>query len=336
MLTGPGAAGAQAPGSIEISLNPQLGQLYPLIQQHQASLKQDLNRFSPDNEPIDPETRSDDLCDILSSFDYEVTPGMFKQVFVDEQTSNLRPRDGSGLVLGSLAASMYHLACRDDDFYKSLQELVPADVRATQYHKTQWNRAQDALQMLSRYSRNGPTAQRAADRNSDMNVPACASQLRLIVKEICEDRDRRNETSPLSASVLLERAEILTKLIREVIVRDEDIYDNARWNRLRPQNERRRDRNLFSYLIGNPPSDPTLPPWMTDCFVVDRLRNLPPGEWSHLLEFFTTIKDAVEEKDMNIEPNAYTYVARIDTMVREYTAGADEPSSSSVQVPRHA
>ena len=311
-------------------------------------MRQELNRFGAydiDSELDDPqlnepfsvtdlEVRTDVLCDILSSFDSDTTPAEFKGRFLENPTEELSPSDSSSLVQGSLPATILHLASRDDALFRSLQQVVPRDIRATQYYKTQFNKAQIALQGLSEYSETGQTAQRMPGNDSNHGVAACARALRSIVNEICEDRDRRTAVAPLSVPVLRRLAEILTRLVGQVVAWDSDIYSRAQWNRIRPQNEHPRDRNLFAYLIGDPPSGHERPHWMADHFVIDRLRNFPSSEWSHLLELLTTIKDAIEEKDMEILPGSFSYVAKIDKMVQDYTATAEEPSSSSVQMPR--
>ena len=277
---------------------------------------------------IDMDTRIDNLCDILSSFDDDSTPSEFKQHVVDHPTPDLSPIDSGSLVQKSLPATVYHMAVRDDTFYRHLQQVVPPDIRAIQYHKTQYARAQNALQQLSKYSEQGPMT------DEDTDVPTCARHLRSIVNELCEDRERRNAFAPLSAPVSRRYAEILTRLVGQVVAWDKDVYRQARWDRTQPWNEHVRNRNLFIHLIGDPPLEPTLAGWMTDHFVIDRLRNFPSSEWSHLLELFTTIKDAIEEKDMDALPGSFAYVTAIDSMVHEYTATADEPSSSSAQMLR--
>ncbi len=279
------------------------------------------------------DTRTEILCDIMSSFDRDMVPAEFKHHFVDYPSPGLSPVSDSSLVRGSLAATVYHLACRDDAFYRCLQELVPPDVRATQYYQTQNLRAQSALRRMSQYAETGPSAQQASDRNID--VPECARQLRYIVYSVCEDRDTRIAVAPLSLLVLRRLAEMLARLVVQVVSWDKDIYEGTSWNRNQPLNEHSRERNLFTYLIGDPPVDSTLPHWMTDKFVIDRLRGFPPGEWSHLLELFTSIKDSIEEMDMDSVPGSFAYVATIDDMVQDYTATVYEPSSSSAQ-PRRA
>ena len=285
---------------------------------------------------VDIEARRDVVCDILSSFDSAVTPSQLKQRFADQGAPELSSGVNVILVETSLEATMYRLALRDDGFYRRLQQIVPQDIRATQYYKTQYGRAQKALQALSQYAEPGPTGHLESDNGADVDVPTCGRHIRSIVNEICQDRDRRISLAPLPAPLLRRLAEILTKLIGQVVAWDRDIYNRPQRNSMRPLNEPLRNRNLFVYLIGDPPSDPGLPNWMSDHFVIDRLRNFPSSEWRHLLELFTTIKDTIEEKDMDALPGTYAYVARIDNMIHEYTATADEPSSSSAQVPRRS
>lgn len=341
VLTDEQITNTQGPVQIEMPLTSQLGHLYPLIEQRHESLPQALNHFhdeiieSDDNgqEPftaIDMETRTDILCDILSSFDSDQTPDEFKHRFVDYPSPRLSPVSDSSLVQGSLPATIYHLACRDDQFYRRLQEVVPPDYRATQYYQKQFARAQNALRRLSQYAETGSPA---GDGKTD--VPECARQLRLIVDSMCEYRETRNTASPLGAHVSHRLAELLAKLITQVVTWDRDIYEDATWNRPQPTDEHPRERNLFVYLIGDPPFNVRLPRWMKDRFVIDRLGGFPSSEWSHLLELFTTIKDGIEEMDMDSIPGSFGYVAKIDELVSRYTATVHEPSSSSAQ-PRRA
>lgn len=244
---------------------------------------------------VDMETRTDTLCDILSSFELNTIPSEFKERYVDDPAPNLSPVSDSSLVLGSLPATIYRLACRDDAFYRCLQEIVPSDVRATAYYQTQNTRVQNILGRLSQYADTGPSAP-----DHDVDVPECARQLRHIVYSVCEDRNSRKAIAPPSHSVLSRLAELLTRLVVQVLAWNRDIYERTSWDRNQPVNEHPRERNLFIYLIGDPPLDPGLPHWMTDLFVIDRLRAFPPSEWSHLLELFITIKDGIEEMDMNI------------------------------------
>ena len=342
------AAPTQRPTPIEISLTARLGELYPLIQQHEASLRQELNRIRGDEleagldeldmqqqfSEFDMETRIDDLCDILSSFDRDLIPGEFKHRFVDFPAPEMSPVDGGSLVRDSLPATIYHLAFRDDALYVRLKQVVPHDIRAAQYYQTQYSRARKVLLLLSRYSQNGPSIQHVPENDRNIDVPECARRLRSIVDQICEDRDRRNALAPVDGDILRRLSAMLAELIRRIVALDRDIYATPAWARIQPPTENPRDRNLFVYLIGDPPCDPELPHWMSDNFAIDRLSGFPTTEWSHLLELFTTIKDEIEEKDMDALPGSIAYVSVIDDMVQEYTSTADEPSSSSAQMRR--
>ncbi len=275
------------------------------------------------------ESRTDTLCDIISSFDNVVIPSEFRRDSVDNPPLDV-PSDGI-LVPGNLATTMYRLAYRNDAFYRLLQQTVPRDERAKRYYEKQYTRAQEALRRLSQYGQTGPLGQQLPANSREMDVPECAWILRSIVDQLCEDRDARLAVAPLSPAVASRLATILVMLMAHVIAYKDDIYTNASWNRNQPPNEHPRDRNLFAYLIGDPPYDPSYPSFMTNFFVIDRLRAFPTSEWKHMLEELTTARDAVEEM-RDPMPMSPAFVARVDDVLRDYTATADEPSSSSASM----
>lgn len=322
-------------GSTQIELNSLLGQLYPLIGERQDSLPEDLDRSRSDETMSDiDDARVDTLCDILSSFDEAVIPSEFRRDCVDHPPPSV-PGNGI-LVPGSLPITMYRLAYRNESFYSRLQHMVPPDERARRYYEKQYIRSRDAIDRLFRYAQSGPLGQR---NNREMTVPECAWRVRIIVDQMCTDRDARNASNaiaPLGKAVSSRLAAILVRIVAQVATLNYDIYSNASWNRGQPLNEHPRDRNLFAYLIGDPPNDPSFPPFMRNFFVIDRLREFPTSEWKHLLELLTTNKDAIEEMDGDDMPMAAVYASRIDDMTRDYTATANEPSSSSAQMPRRA
>jgi len=338
--------GADPQRSTQLELNSQLGQLYPIIGDRQASLPRELNRSRSDDamsdvdEPATQETQStssresriETLCDILSTFDSAVLPSEFRRDSVESPPPEVS--SNSILVPGNLAITMYRLAYRDESFYTRLQQVVPRDERAKQYYEKQYTRAREALQHLSQYAQTGPLGQQLPANSREMDVPECAWRIRSIVDQMCEDRDARTAIAPLGAAVSSRLAVILVRLIAHVITFNSDIYENASWNRNQPINEHPRDRSLFAYLIGDPPYDPSFPSFMTNFFVIDRLRGFPTSEWRHLLELLTTIKDGIEEMDGDAMPMSRAFVGRIDDMLRDYTSTADEPSSSSAQMPR--
>ena len=336
------SAGMNPQGSTQLELNSQFGQLYPMIGERQASLPTELNRSRSDDAMSDTDdvllpSRADTLCDIISSFDKTATPSEFKRDYVDTSPQGASPT--GILVPGNLPASMYRLAYRDDAIYRRLQQIVPPDERARQYYEKQYSRAQEALHGLSQYARSGPSSQQLPQNATDIDVPECAWRLRTIVHQVCEDRNVRLSVGPLSPGVSYRLATILVEMMARVITFNNDIYEenrrsgDATWNRDQPSNEHPRDRNLFAYLIGDPPFDPSYPPHMTNFFIIDRLQGLPTNMWRHMLEELSTIRDAIEEMSDSL-PMSRAYVARIEDLLRDYLATANEPSSSSAQMPR--
>ena len=334
-------AAARRPTQIE--LTAQFSELYPFIAEKQATLPRELNRIGGDEDEQDDDLsipdngatssnddRKDTLCDILASFYDQMISSDVNDEFVDK-VSHVSP--GGILVEGNLPATIYRLALQDDAFYRRLQQVVPREARAKQYYETQYLRAQAALQRLTQYAQTGPPAGRLPGSPRDLDVPECARVLRSLVHQMCEDRDARTVIAPLGAVVASRLAVIIVRLIEHVIQFNRDIYEDAQWNRPRSANEHPRDRNLFAYLIGDPPYNARFPPWMTDHFVIDRLRDFPTSEWSNLFEVLTAIKDDIE-MDMNGMPMSRQYVSRIDEMLRDYTATVHEPSSSTYQMPR--
>ena len=328
-----------------IPLTSGLARLYPFIGRRQASLPQDLNQivdddFGSDDEdpvrrvqsqPTNMGTPTDTLCDVISSFDPSMTPEEFRYHFLVNPPPVLRPSHGGSHVPGSLPATIYHIAHRDDGFRQRLQQTVSHDARASQYFEKQYGRARTSLRQVSRYI-DMISREQQPDQSDDISdIPTCARTLRSIVHQMCSSRDTRTSFAPLSIEILRRLAEILVRLIAQVMTLDSNVPPQRGQD---PRDEYPQMRNLFLYLIGDPPNDPTLPPWITDAFVIDRLRGYPSSEWSHLLELLTTIKDGIEEKDLEALPSAFEYAAKIDDMLRDYTATANEPSSSSAQMPR--
>ena len=290
--------------------------MYPLIPEERLdTLLRELNRVGIDDSgdaDVDPDERKITVCDILAGF-YDrptKTPEELKDEF-GEDLSHLPSSEV--LVEGNLPATIYRMAMRDNSFYKCLREIVPHDTRAKQYYETLYIRAQEAMERLTTYATNGPVNPR------DLTVPECARVLRSLVHQMCQDKYARNAVAPLGAVVASRLAVILVRIIDRVIELNQDIYANARWNRIQPANEHPRDRNLFAYLIGNPPS-PWAPDWKTDFFVIDRLRRFPVNEWEHLTERLDIIRWRIEKLDTRSFPMASRYARQIDEMLSNSTA----------------
>ena len=285
--------------------------MYPLIPEERLdTLPRELNQVGFEDPEVlvaDLDARKDTVCDILAGFNNRPTktPEELKDEFVEDVL--LLP-SSEILVEGNLHATIYRLAMRDDGFYTRLQEIVPNDARAKRYYETLYIRAQEALERLTAYATNGPPSPR------HLTVPECARVLRSLVNQMCQNKDARNAVAPLGAVVASRLAVTLVRLIDRVLEFNQDIYANARWNRNPPANEHPRDRNLFAYLIGDPPT-PWAPDWKTDYFVVDRLRGFPLNEWEHLTERLDTIRWRIERMDTATFPMASRYAQQIDEML---------------------
>ena len=279
------------------------------------------------------ENRTDTLCDILSTFDGRYMPIEYKHEFVDNSGPILS--FGSVLEPGNLSLTIYRLAMWDEAFFKRLTQIVPRDVCARRYYDKQHHRVQLTLYWLTQYAQRGPQKGPQRDnlpeRLRDMDVPRCAMTLRSIVHQICTDHDSRTAIAPLSASANSRLVVILSEIIGEVCTYNKDIYEGNAWDRARPPNEPARNRNLFAYLIGNPPLDPSLPLWMRDYFVIDRFPEMPNIDRKHLFERLATVKDNVDKMQGNDTPASRAYITRIDSMLHGHIATADEPSSSTAQ-----
>ena len=316
----------------------EISELYDLIGDHLQSLPDRLN-LSRDTDmdydsdaSITPEvhvaggaTRSEGVKDMLSVFDPVTLPQEYGRGFRDPPaTAALEDL----FVPGELSATIYGLAVKDEVFYKRLTKVITPDRCATQFYAKQRARAVDTMRSLGQYINNGPSLN---PMTRDMDVPECARTFRIIVHEICQDRDSRTAKQPLSAAVITHVAEILVEILQQVCDRDFDVYENITWPRFGADNEPEWNRNLYMYLIGNPPRNPSAPAWMNDDFVIDQLRNFPTDQWRHLVEPLTTIQEEIYDRAVEYGLPSTEYAHKLETMLRDYTNEADEPSTSSVQ-----
>ena len=271
------------------------------------------------------DSRKEQVRDMLSVFDTAALPEEYNpgntSIAAGNERRNLYVPD-------NLAATIYQLAVRDEKVFESLRRVITHDVCANAHFSKQRNRAREAFARLDSYIENGPAE---AAQTDDHDIPRCARMLRIVVEQICEVRDSRSSSGPLSAPVKRKVAEILVEILQEVCNRNEDVYYRIGWERVMVDGEPDRNRNLYAYLIDDPPrSSPTTPNWMKETFVIDRLRQMPADDWRHLIERLTSIVDQMRERmeDEEDPPLAYT---KLERMIQDYTAEAFEPSSSSVQ-----
>lgn len=272
--------------------------------------------------PIIPDIRAEQIRDMLSVFDNAKLPDEYGQDFTDvasdEQPENFYVPD-------SLAATIYRLATQDESVFKRIRRVINHDICANTHFSKLRMRARDAFVKLDSYVENGPS------ESNNQDVPKTARTLRFLIDQICQARSLRTSNGPLSTTVVTKVAEILTEIFQEVCNRNEDVFYRIHWDRGTRDDEPERNRNLYAYLIHDPPRfAASAPIWMKETFVVDRLQQMPTNEWRHLIERFTNIVDQIREleSDEDHPPVAYT---KLEKMIQDYTAEAFEPSSSSVK-----
>ncbi|KAL8701403.1 MAG: hypothetical protein Q9224_000523 [Gallowayella concinna] len=277
------------------------------------------------NSPTFPSSRAEQVRDMLSVFDPTILPEDYGRDFGAIRTGNGRP---NMYVPNNLAATIFQIGVHDESVFERLRKVITHDICASVQLSKQRARAREAFAELDSYIENGPSD---GPRNDDQDVPRCANRLRFLVDQICQIRNSRSFSGPLSAAVKRRVAEVLVEILQEVCNRNEDVYYRIDWERDVADDEPERNRNLYAYIIDDPPRlGPSTPDWMKATFVIDRLRQMPADEWRHLIERLTSIVDQIREfrPDEDDPPLAYT---KLEKMIRDYTAEAFEPSSSSVQ-----
>ncbi|KAL9603384.1 MAG: hypothetical protein Q9219_001246 [cf. Caloplaca sp. 3 TL-2023] len=332
LLNASTASGTETLGPMDIPMRASA--LYDLIGLQLPSLPTLLNAThdeaaSDSDDPIEailsptlPDIRAEQILDMLSVFDSARLPEEYGRGFTTVPPNEI-PQ--SSFVPGSLAATIYRLAVQDDSVFRRLRRVITHDICANAQFSKLRARAREAFAKLDNYIEDGPSG------INDWDIPMTAKTLRLIIDQISQSRDFRASTGPLSPTVVMKVAEILTEILQEVCQRNEDVYYRIGWNRDVGNDEPERNRNLYAYLIEDPPRVSTSSPvWMSETFVVDRLRQMPANEWRHLIERLTSILDQIREymPDESHPPPAYV---KLERMIREYTTEAFEPSSSSVQ-----
>ena len=309
----------------QIELYSRLRELYPSIDHQQSTLPTVFDtRHLNEDESLAVE-RMDALCDVISYFDPLRTPVEFKRDFARNLRVELASNDV--LVPQSLSATIYRLAFRDDTVNTRLQQIVPPDERAKLYYEKQYHKALEALDKLRQYGERGPLGQNLPANTREMDVPQCARKIRQIVHQMCEDREERIEKAPLGTEVAQRLTTLLVMLLERVMHSDGDIYASSTWNRQQSISEHPRERNLFIYLIGDPPNNRRAEPWMQDFLILDFLSTFPPNDWMHLIEHLTEIKEIIEIMNENVMPMAPAYAARIEEMLQDTMTDVGESSS---------
>ncbi|KAL9103007.1 MAG: hypothetical protein Q9163_001897 [Psora crenata] len=302
-----------------------LSRLYPSIMGREMDLPSQLNGLcdlhveppgTPDlelSEASNPFARSHALCDILSTFDQHLLPEEFYRDFIERAQAVatlencLEPRN--------LYLTTYRMAIVDNAVFEAFRKTVSHDYCVEQYIVKQNHRLNAEIARLDQadQTRTGVPA---------TTVIGCAQSLRTIVHQLCQDRAQR---PPLAASQARRLSNILVELIQKVCNRNRDLRVGNR------PRARSCNHNLYTYLIGNPPIEPSAPAYMKDAFVIDKLRDFPSDDWKHRFEDLTNIRDQIHATEN--ERASLEYAAKLNDMLLDYTRHANEPSSSPI--PKH-
>ena len=271
----------------------ELGEMYSEVGPNLRTLPNTLNAMradeldeSSESEEEDPEelyvssnsdVRKFEVRDMLSAFDPDTLSQNYGNNFV-----TLEPADAINERLfrpANLAESIYNLAVQNNNFYKELRKVLSPNLCADMSFTKHNVRVQRIVRSLDDYIRDGPTG---TPGRRDMTVVECAFQLRRIAAALFRERTGRLNQHPLAYEALIKVPNTLLRILRDVLNHNEDIYPSSLiWSRPLPvdQLQPARERNLFLYLISDPPATQ-----LSEFFVVDYLAQMPKEEWAHLQE----------------------------------------------------
>lgn len=295
----------------------------------ERSLREKMNSdhgggLSDEPEQTDDKTQMYRVSDILTIFDNNL---------LLEEFQDLMERASRAISLqacftdNDLRGTVYRLSTRDAYIRRSLLSLVPADVCAVRYLEKQEARVQRSLDALSEYYRLGSAISSIA-----MSVPQCGRALRKIVHQVYTYQETRVESfwNDETARIF---AKYLVKWLAAIVDRRETDIDTGGGNaKIAHENESDRDRNIYQYLISNPPPfEHGTERWMIDLYVLDGLQPFLKTRWWDIYRELAEIKSRVEESTDYGEPGAIVFVGKIEAVLHDYNTTTQDPGSSSAQ-----
>jgi hypothetical protein len=207
--------------------------------------------------------RSETLRDIMAALCSEPTEDYRPDIFDSENDIALRPIGFPGDVGGTFSRWLL----QDDEAFLKFKPLIPHDMRASAYFKNMASKAYNACELMDKYATMGPTPGEAIHHD----VAWCAQTLINVVNAVGKNISKRQ---PLSHSSRREASSTLVLILREVVDRNKDVYQDDRLPRRRPHGEPQTNRNLYQRLIGSDsPSNPAGP-----MFVLRDLQDLPEAQ----------------------------------------------------------
>jgi hypothetical protein len=181
---------------------------------------------------------------------------------------------------GDIEATVSKLLILDDNIFHQFKNLVPRDVRASDYFAKMAMKAKEACDRLDNFCEVGP-----ADGPYDLIW--CAKTLVEIVASISANVSERQPLNPASREAAAKSLVfILGMVVRD---RNHDVNVNPNVARRRPHGEPQIDRNLYLRLIGDTRNIPAGPP-----FVLKALQDLPEAlsfvdELEHILQILGSV-----------------------------------------------
>ncbi|PSS23098.1 hypothetical protein M430DRAFT_33684 [Amorphotheca resinae ATCC 22711] len=202
--------------------------------------------------------RRNTVRDIMATLSLERTEDYRKDIF--ESPDDITIADIA--MPGDLGGTFSKWFLYDDDAFFRFKPIVSHNKRASAYFRSMDLKAHATCELMDRYAQMGP-----APGEIHHDVIWCAQTLADLVNSIGQNIIGRQ---PLSQSAREEASRALVSILREVVNRNKDVYQDDRLPRRRPHGEPQTNRNLYQRLIGSTsPANPAGP-----MFVIKELQGL--------------------------------------------------------------
>jgi len=220
------------------------------------------------------------------------------------------------LVKNDLHATVSRLLILDEALFDQFKNIVPPNVRASDYFYKMGRKAMDAFHRLDLYVENGPEASSTIQHD----VIWCAQRLIEIVNAIGSNIKTRR---PLNTIARRAAAEALISILTEVVIhRNTDAYQNRNFPRRRPHGEPLRDQVLYQRLIGDPSPHHSL---SDNSFVIEHLENLPEARF-----FIVKLEEVLKHlSGIGWGPAPREYRDRLRGIIAQHKGNLGGPSTPS-------
>lgn len=250
-------------------------------------------------------TRPDKARDILSCFSQTTMPGEFRPDLVETTDHPRTPEEC--VVQGDFEATMFRLAVHDENVYTGLRKVMPPGARAAIFFDKIQRRSAALLADFDLYCQEGTPQEDGVA----LEVPIVVAELRMNLEKVQQNIYARAPHGPKGAM------ETLVGLLRDIVNRNCDAFENARWGRRGRSGETERDRNLYTQLIGDAKEG-------DDFFVLDCLEVLPDSILKQCGPQLRVLYDALQT---NGAPGPY--LRKLQLLSAEQQAGSSSSSGAA-------